>query len=122
MNSPLELTLISGSMEPTIKIGDKVYCVQNRRFSPGDVVVFNKNGIYLVHRIISRFPPPFNNWILQKGDRDSLSKLENINSIIGIVIFPDISSTSSKKQQTFENIRWGFHLLKGIVSKSRFWK
>ncbi len=44
--------VISGSMEPAIQIDDLVLIAQKESYSPGDVVVYLRDGRWIIHRVI----------------------------------------------------------------------
>lgn len=44
-------TVLSGSMEPEINIGDVVIVKQNENLNKGDIIAFHNQGIITVHRI-----------------------------------------------------------------------
>lgn len=45
--------VLSGSMEPTISIGDMLVVLPSEQYEVGDVVVYQTQGMSVVHRIIS---------------------------------------------------------------------
>jgi signal peptidase I len=82
------LTVVSGSMHPMIKVGDRVLVT---RFSPrlahfGDVIVFRKRDELVVHRIIGRNCVGGTAMIMQKGDANAHGSLIDPRSILGKVI------------------------------------
>lgn len=52
---PQYFTVVSSSMEPLLKIGDKVTAtpVETDELRAGQVVVYRKNSKYIVHRIVT---------------------------------------------------------------------
>lgn len=78
--------VLSGSMEPSIRIGDLVVVHQQIEYLPHDVITFNsENGHIVTHRVVS------NNGgsIVTKGDanRTEDDGLIEPRSIIGRVVF-----------------------------------
>ena len=57
-------TIVSGSMEPNIKIGDYVIVSVNGGYDVGDVVMFKRGNSYIAHRVIE----VFDDGIITKGD------------------------------------------------------
>lgn len=45
--------VLSGSMEPTLSVNDLVFVAEKESYEEGDVVVFQKNGHLVIHRIVS---------------------------------------------------------------------
>lgn len=45
--------VLSGSMEPTLSVGDLLIVVPSEEYSIGDIVVYESSGISVVHRIIA---------------------------------------------------------------------
>jgi len=48
------LEVVSGSMEPTIKVGDIIVIdVEDKDYKIGDIITFSKDNSFVTHRIIS---------------------------------------------------------------------
>ena len=60
-------TIVSGSMEPNIKIGDYVIVSVNGGYDVGDVVMFKRGNSYIAHRVIE----VFDDGIITKGDANN---------------------------------------------------
>ena len=81
----------SGSMDPTIKIGDlivvdKSYSTRYNELNNGDVIVFNISGKYYTHRIIEVIENNGEKSFITKGDRDGQAVddwLVTKNEIVG---------------------------------------
>ena len=43
----------SGSMEPTYSVGDLLFVSQKSEYVQGDIVVFQSDGVLVVHRVVS---------------------------------------------------------------------
>jgi len=76
------LEVISGSMEPTIKIGDLIVINTNEEnYGIGDIITFRDiNGSFVTHRIISIE----DNVMVTQGDaNDSVDEEMSVSSIVG---------------------------------------
>lgn len=70
------LTIVSGSMEPTIRIGDMVIVDQYYKdhvdeVKLGDVLVFNKHGVAISHRVVKIDEQDKNRSFYTKGDNNA---------------------------------------------------
>ena len=85
----------SGSMEPTINIGDlimvdKSYKERSSELSEGDVIVFQISGKYYTHRIIKVFDNNGERTFLTQGDREGQAVddwLVTKNEVVGKTLF-----------------------------------
>lgn len=59
-------TIVSGSMEPNIKIGDYVIARVNAGYEVGDVVLFKRGNAYIAHRVMEIH----DDYIVTKGDNN----------------------------------------------------
>ena len=76
-------TIVSGSMEPNIKIGDYVIVSVNGGYDVGDVVMFKRGNSYIAHRVIE----VFDDGIITKGDaNDTEDKKISNDDVVGPVI------------------------------------
>ena len=76
-------TIGSGSMEPSIKIGDYVIVSVNGGYDVGDVVMFKRGNSYVAHRVIE----VFDDGIITKGDaNDTEDKKISNDDVVGPVI------------------------------------
>lgn len=76
-------TIVSGSMEPNIKIGDYVVVSVNGGYDVGDVVMFKRGNSYIAHRVIE----VFDDGIITKGDaNDTEDKKISKDDVVGPVI------------------------------------
>ena len=76
-------TIVSGSMEPNIKIGDYVIVSVNGGYDVGDVVMFKRGNSYIAHRVIE----VFDDGIITKGDaNDTEDKKISKDDVVGPVI------------------------------------
>lgn len=76
------LEVVSGSMEPTIKIGDIILVDTNdKNYKVNDIVTFyDINGSFVTHRIVSID----NDQMVTKGDNNNtVDSKTNLNKIIG---------------------------------------
>ena len=75
----------SGSMRPTIQVGDavRVHAVSVRDLRIGDVVVFEGDGNYILHRIVWVLPGL--SWFLHIGDApdECGPRRARVSSIVG---------------------------------------
>lgn len=65
----LWVTCAGRSMEPTIRMGDRVLVRTCERVRPGDVVLFQGTRGLVLHRVL--FPLPGTRWFLHIGDAGS---------------------------------------------------
>ena len=76
-------TIVSGSMEPNIKIGDYVIVSVNGGYDVGEVVMFKRGNSYIAHRVIE----VFDDGIITKGDaNDTEDKKISKDDVVGPVI------------------------------------
>ena len=76
-------TIVSGSMEPNIKIGDYVIVSVNGGYDVGDVVMFKRGNSYVAHRVIE----VFDDGIINKGDANNTEdKKISKDDVVGPVI------------------------------------
>lgn len=81
--------VVSGSMEPNIKVGSLVY-IKNVNFSSlevGDVITYSIDNTYITHRIVSI--DALTNSVITKGDANISNDLASVSSsqIVGKVTF-----------------------------------
>jgi signal peptidase I len=80
-----EFTCNSASMEPTIMVGEKVrvHAVPTSALRVGDVVVYEGDGIYMLHRIV--LISPLRNWFLHIGDAPTMvgPRRARMSAIVG---------------------------------------
>lgn len=77
-------TVMSGSMQPTLKVNDSIIVKQSNNYEVGDVVTFKNNNSYVTHRIIKIEE----NMITTKGDAntDADTAFDKSN-ILGKVVY-----------------------------------
>ena len=83
INGYAMLEVISGSMEPTIKIGDLIIInTKDKDYKENDIVTFrDTNGSFVTHRIVEIKD---NNMMVTKGDNNNAKdEATNMNNIIG---------------------------------------
>ena len=103
----LELTLCSSSMAPTIVEGQTVWSTPTAWPSTGQVVVIPRGTIYVVHRLVLRFPPPFSCWGLERGDKEKYPRLLHLENLSGVVVFPDLPPSPTRRSPQMELYWWG---------------
>ena len=79
-------TIVSGSMEPNIKIGDYVIVSVNGGYDVGDVVMFKRGNSYIAHRVIE----VFDDGIITKGDANNtednkISKDDVVGPVVKVI-------------------------------------
>jgi len=75
--------IASGSMEPTLKIGDRVVINTTKNINEGDIVVYSDNDTLVCHRI----QKINNDEVICKGDNNNMQDSAiSKNEIIGKVI------------------------------------
>ena len=75
--------ILSGSMEPSMSIGDLVIVHREKEYRVGDIVVFDSGGLSATHRILEKAQEGF----VTKGDANNVPDKELLseNHIIGRV-------------------------------------
>ena len=75
--------ILSGSMEPSMSIGDLVIVHRDKEYRVGDIVVFDSGGLSVTHRILEKAQEGF----VTKGDANNVPDKELLseNHIIGRV-------------------------------------
>ena len=104
-NFPQYFTVVSSSMEPLLKIGDKVTAtpVEIDELRAGQVVVYRKNSKYIVHRIVS-----LNGFVVvtagdnvRKFDSEPVSVFE----IVGVVKNIPVQKAKSRVYRFFRAVK-----------------
>ncbi len=73
----------SGSMAPTINVGDIVLVKLTKDINQNDIITYKENNYFITHRVIKKD----NDKIIAKGDyNDSVDKDVNLNDVLGKVI------------------------------------
>ena len=73
----------SGSMAPTINVGDIVLVKLTKDINQNDIITYKENNYFITHRVIKKD----NDKIIAKGDyNDSIDKDVNLNDVLGKVI------------------------------------
>lgn len=73
----------SGSMAPTINVGDIVLVKLTKDVNQNDIITYKENNYFITHRVIKKD----NDKIIAKGDyNDSVDKDVNLNDVLGKVI------------------------------------
>ncbi len=77
--------VVSGSMEPTLEVGDIVYFKQEDSYAINDVVIFNQGNTYVTHRIVEEVE----NGFITKGDANNVvdSDVLLVDNIQGSYIY-----------------------------------
>lgn len=76
-------TIMTGSMEPNIKIGDYVIARINDGYDVGDVVMFKYGNNYIAHRVIE----VYDDEILTKGDNNKTADVKiKKTDVVGPVV------------------------------------
>lgn len=76
-------SVISGSMEPTIDVGDEVIVKLTQDVKEDDIVTYSEDGVFVTHRIVKLDGED----IITKGDNnDSVDNPKKIYSVIGKVV------------------------------------
>lgn len=80
--------IISGSMIPTINIGDITIVNDTNNVNVGDVIAFRRDSTVIVHRIIKEMIVNGNSMYQTKGDNNEAADIElvGIPSIEGVMI------------------------------------
>lgn len=72
--------IVSGSMIPTIQIGDVVFVDANKQVETGDIIAFRKNTSVIVHRVIKSIDLEENTMFQTKGDNNDTADLELVTA------------------------------------------
>ena len=104
-------------MFPSISIGSELLVFNNGlSIVPGDVIAFKTGDIIIVHRLIARLPWPLDRWGLQRGDAHQLGSWMDMRTVIGKVVWPEVSEPTSWVTQAAEI---GCHLAWGAASRTK---
>ncbi|MBU1238880.1 S24/S26 family peptidase [Myxococcota bacterium] len=103
----LALTLISSSMAPTITEGQTVWSTPCVSPCAGQIVVIPRGTIYVVHRLVLRFPAPFSRWGLERGDNEKFPRLVHLKKLAGVVIMPELGPSPTRRNPLGELWWWG---------------
>ncbi len=103
-------------MSSTINIGDTVLVMDPDLIQTGDVIAFTSGDRIIVHRLIARLPWPLHRWGLQRGDAHQLGSWIDLRTVIGKVVWPEVSEPTSWVAQVAEI---GCHLAWGAASRSK---
>ena len=102
---PQYFTVVSSSMEPLLKIGDKITAtpVKIEDLKEGQVVVYLKNSQYIVHRIVSLrgFVAVTAGDNVRRFDSDPVSVFD----IIGVVKDIPVKKAKSKTYRFFRAVK-----------------
>lgn len=79
------VTVVSASMEPTIRAGESVWVRADLPCRAGDVVAIEHEGALLVHRIQGRIRLGGRTWYIHQGDASRRSGLAADDEIVGVV-------------------------------------
>lgn len=71
------------SMYPTLNQGDKVLVVKQKKYVPGDVLVYNDKNSRVVHRLVKKT----SDYFILKGDNNVSFETITVDQIIGKVAF-----------------------------------
>jgi len=84
-------TVLSGSMEPTYKVGSLIYVVESNldNLKKGDAITFNSGNVIVTHRIVEVKEEENEVHYVTKGDaNENIDKaLVNKNNVIGKPVF-----------------------------------
>lgn len=76
-------TIVSASMEPSIKIGDYVIAKANGGYNVGDVVLFKHGNSFIAHRVVEIY----DDYIITKGDNNETVDVDtDVNTVVGPVV------------------------------------
>ena len=102
---PGVLTVISGSMSPMLRLGDRIRVRKGGKFHPpGSLVVFMRDGDFVCHRVMWWIHP---GRYLQKGDLDSRWESIRSHEIIGIateIVMDNTAAPLYGRAYRFHNI------------------
>lgn len=81
--------IMSGSMEPTIHVGDAVISKEMPDYNEGDVIAFNQGGATTVHRIIKVYTEEGKELYQTQGDNNNTQDkgLRTQEDVYGKVLF-----------------------------------
>lgn len=72
--------IVSGSMIPTIQIGDIVFVDANEQVETGNIIAFRRNTSVIVHRVIKSIDLEGNAMFQTKGDNNNAADLELVTT------------------------------------------
>jgi signal peptidase I len=79
--------VISDSMQPAVRRGSRVLVERTEpdKIRFGDIIVFKKNNLLIVHRVIGKYNLAEKRFFVEKGDASLISSLVHSGDIIGRV-------------------------------------
>ena len=83
----IQLTLMSGSMSPTLPTGSRVRVQPDRLlpFRPGVIACFNAGGTLMVHRLLQEIRWGRRRWFIHRGDASRIPGLLGERDLVGRV-------------------------------------
>ena len=81
----MNVTVLSGSMEPTIRAGETVSVQSEVRARSGDVAAIKHDGQLLIHRLHARISLGGRTWFVHRGDATPAWGLADEREIVGVL-------------------------------------
>lgn len=94
-----KLNVVSGSMSPTINVGDMILIKESKNYDVGDIITFKEDDSFVTHRIVKKE----SNGFVTKGDFNNKNdnSIVTNDKIIGKVVH--ISPSLGKKASKVNN-------------------
>lgn len=96
--------VLSGSMEPTISVGDLVIYKEQSEYQIDDVVIFTQSGVFVTHRIVGITTEGY----ITQGDANNVADGE-------IIPFENVEGKMIYVLSGFGNVSSFFQTPKGLV-------
>jgi hypothetical protein len=83
--------IVSGSMEPLVKVDDRLFVrhVAPESIRVGDIVVFQKSGVVVTHRVVEVTGKGEGLILKEKGDRSAMASHIDFGDVLGKVFLLD---------------------------------